>query len=63
MFIVSPRSNVVYGALHRDLFTPDSTVFCAKGYRLALQFDTIDPLSGGQIVDLDAPDLRPTMIE
>lgn len=36
---------------------------CVTGGQLALQFDTIDPLSGGRLVDLDAPDLRPTLIE
>ena len=43
-----------------DLYTTEG---CATGGRLALQFDTIDPLSGGRLVDLDAPDLRPTLIE
>ncbi len=36
---------------------------CVTGSHLAIQFDTLDPLTGGQIVDLDAPDLRPTVVD
>lgn len=62
IFVIGP-DNATYGALHWDVFTPPSGPDCHTGGRLAIQFDDTYPLSGGRLVDLDAPDLRPAMIE
>lgn len=61
IFLIGPDGEVTYGALSSRIF--DLRGPCRTGTHLALQFDTLDPLAGGRIVDLDAPDLRPTMIE
>ena len=61
VFLIGPNGEVTYGALSDKRFDPFGQ--CSTGTHLALQFDTIDPLAGGRIVDLDAPDLYPTLIE
>ena len=63
LLLVAPEGAVVYDALHNSYFTAPSYYRCYAGGRLALQFDDTYPLAGGRLVDLDAPDLRPTMIE
>jgi len=63
LFIIGPNGEVTYGALHSSEFTGPTRHRCHAGGRLAIQFDTVNPLTGGRLVDLDAPDLQPTMIE
>ena len=63
LFIIGPGGEVTYGALDSTEFVGPTRHRCHVGGRLALQFDSVDPLRGGRLVDLDAPDLQPTMIE
>jgi len=62
VFFIGP-DETTYGALHWDIFRPPPGPDCHTGGRLAIQFDDTYPLGGGRFVDLDAPDLQPTMIE
>jgi len=63
LFLIGTDGSARYGSLFSGNFVGPTQYGCRIGGRLAIQFDDTYPLGGGRLVDLDAPDLQPTMIE